>query len=901
MKWKSLFAAALSAAVTLPAWAQDATGGGIPFTYGRSISVNFATGRDGVTNNVSGDTAFGLADVAVAGAQWDNITGASATNQALKVSGATSGATLTFSAGATWSLDSTALDNTNALLGSFLDDGTAITVGEDSTTFAAEITVAGIPFEHYDVYLYSNVNNGSGFKPIQVNGSYYTYADGATVSTEDTSEVWGATAQTTPQLGQNVLIVPNVAGDALTIRTLKRGVVPEGQGTGNTPRGSFAGFQIVERVPPTISVNFIGANNITSIKAKAGFSGLIGVANADWNEGVSNETGGSANNAETDMALVDNQGGLTTATLTYAMGGAWSAGTNTNRDALLGEMGKGYCDNPTTENTVDLSLRNVPYTSYSLILYYGTDKTSTSIPWSAPKVTDAEGVSKWYSYPADYEGDAAQASETEVASWGTVSTKTGVYGDDVMLIENLSGDIDIDLGVRRDDGIYGSLCGFQIVCTGEVIPVDPAKKGVISLNFGSDRREVQENATTYGLVPVAGAKWQNFSGESGTDVPIKRAENTDLSGAPTVTYTSEITWYTGTNDAHPFLQGYLDDGATSDGDGATISVANLPYSAYDVIVYAGYSDNGEDNIQPYEIDGTFYRWDDAKRTTVATTDTTAAASWGSLSATPAYGANALRVRGCLRSPSSLSVKGLDRNGDERGGIAALQIVERKLITADFANALDALAEDTPVYIMPMLMGTIDGDLTLPADAVLDLRYVTWDNPVVSGTLTLGANTMIRLPGGRVDYAVAGSLAGETASVQVFVHDDPADTVGQLADGVTISGGTITRPATYEWTGNGADNNWSTDANWSSGVMPDETSAVTVTLAADDAKTIVIDTAEATANLFYISGPQTGSATLEIVAAENVEGAHDGQRHRHPARQCRRERYVADGRRQFDSL
>ena len=28
MKWKSLFAAALTAAVTLPAWAQDATGGG---------------------------------------------------------------------------------------------------------------------------------------------------------------------------------------------------------------------------------------------------------------------------------------------------------------------------------------------------------------------------------------------------------------------------------------------------------------------------------------------------------------------------------------------------------------------------------------------------------------------------------------------------------------------------------------------------------------------------------------------------------------------------------------------------------------------------------------------------------------------------------------------------------
>ena len=78
--------------------------------------------------------------------------------------------------------------------------------------------------------------------------------------------------------------------------------------------------------------------------------------------------------------------------------------------------------------------------------------------------------------------------------------------------------------------------------------------------------------------------------------------------------------------------------------------------------------------------------------------------------------------------------------------------------------------------------------------------------------------------------------------------------------------------TYNWTGMGGDSLWSNPANWSGNAVPKADSEVTVSLNADDAKTIVIDTAEATANLFYISGPQTGSAMLEIVAAENVEGA-----------------------------
>ena len=1083
MKWKSLFAAALSAVVAWPALAQESTGGGTPAeggglqqpagtTAGRVISVNFGGGQSGVSPYaIPADTAYGL----VSATNWNNTTASTGETIALNASdGTDSGATLTYAANGTWNDDAA---STDPFLQYFLGDNR-----EGGTT----ITVANVPFETYDVIVYLNSDTAdTSFLPVSINNTKYIGdpETGATEVTEDANTTFGETRAAAPQYGLNTIRVNGITGATLNILGSRQQTVDSVK-----YRCNIAGFQIVESVPLSISVNIEGRNNAGAAPDSIfsdgeAFSGLIPVQNKNWSE--IDTPDGESRTVSVEQAI-DSTGEATTATVTVSVGGGWHLrgidGAEARKERL-GLMGIGYADAYTSANTPEVVLADIPYTEYSVILYYATDNGDKQ--WAPAKVTAGDTVTYYY-----YDADGTLKSDgTSSSTWGSsddcmAAATTGTLGKDTMRIDNLSGDVSIDLdtssnadntrgglsglqivctgdvivpppptinvnfasgraggdtshdraltgattyglepvpgsewknlykGDRNNDvalavcngetsvvptvtynasgmwsyeediedindllfaalddasalsgtsnnttitvsdvpftqydvivyvqaagngggfkpievnGTYYSwvdgvtqavtdssdtyawgtlsqpqpalgvnalrisgqtareltinapvrtgdannskrcnLAGFQLICTGEVITVDPAKEGVISLNFGSDRRAVPENATTYGLVPVAGKKWQNFSGASDTDVAITRAENTDLADAPTVTYTSAITWYTGTNDAHPFLQGYLDDGPTADGYGATISVANLPYSAYDVIVYAGYSDNGEDNIQPYEIDGTFYRWDDAKQTTVATTDTSAAASWGSLSATPVYGENALRVRGRLASTlSPLTVKGLPRlNQDaERGGIAALQIVERKLIREDFANALAALAEDTPVYLMPT--ESITGDLTLPADAVLDLRYVTWDNPVVSGTLTLGANTMIRLPSGRVEYAIAGAIAGATDSVQVFVHDDIMDSVGQLADDVTISsGGTITRPATYEWVGGTDGNNWSNPANWSSGVVPDENSAVTIPLADGASKTITL-TEGAVAGSLSIVGPDSGAATLAI--------------------------------------
>ena len=568
------------------------------------------------------------------------------------MSGAASGATLTFRAGATWSVNnsSTALGDTNALLGSFLDDGTAITVGDDTSTFAAEITVSGIPFETYDVYLYSNVNNGSGFKPIQVNGTYYTYADGATVSTANTSAQWGATAQTTPQLGRNVLVVSDVTGDTLTIRTLKR--IMQGNGTSNIPRGSFA--------------------------------------------------------------------------------------------------------------------------------------------------------------------------------------------------------------------------GFQIVCTGEIVK---QTADVMSLNFATGKDDgtvtykVSDQTGEFGLVPVPAAEWVDLETKANTE-----GDAIADTGA-TVTWSAKNTW-NNADATDPLRKAYLDDGKTSENVGASVTVANVPYSMYDVIVY--YSNDAGYAFKPVTVNGYSYTWDKTAGRTAPSQAPDAiddpvqdtadeAYVFGTVdTSAPELGKNALRVT--AQDAATLTVQGEDTyiEGENtpktaRGGIAALQVVERKVIDVTAANTdltamLGWYAEGTPLYIRVAAGGTVAGDVTLPADAILDLTASTFgEAPIVSGALTLSAGVEIRLPAKPSVCTIADTITGKPF---VFVN-------GAYVSDAIISGGAITTgDPTYEWTGKGTDTNWSTAGNWLSGVVPGADSVVTVPLADGARKTITL-TEGAVAGSLTITGPASGTATLAI--------------------------------------
>ncbi len=193
-----------------------------------------------------------------------------------------------------------------------------------------------------------------------------------------------------------------------------------------------------------------------------GVSGLLSVANANWNNIAQKKATDGHRGALSN--LIDSRGKATSAAITtYSTGGGWglSAGGGMNliteRTTKLGAMGDGYADAPIT-----VKLQDVPYAKYDVILYLCTD--NEGMAWDTVKITSG-GTDTYYAYTGNETDDYATAS-AETSTWGTTSdiadtTNTGSYGKDVMRIKDLSGDITIYTGEGSTN--RGGLAGFQIV------------------------------------------------------------------------------------------------------------------------------------------------------------------------------------------------------------------------------------------------------------------------------------------------------------------------------------------------------------------------------------------------------------------------------------------------------
>ena len=170
----------------------------------------------------------------------------------------------------------------------------------------------------------------------------------------------------------------------------------------------------------------------------------------------------------------------------------------------------------------------------------------------------------------------------------------------------------------------------------------------------------------------------NFRSASGTDVSGALAtadnwihDNNSASGTSTAMFAdglSTLTWSskeTWACSGSTIISGYLDDGANG-GNGATVTLSNVPYETYDVIVYCS-SDTASGDFLAKTVNGTTYTWDTAAGAVVVGNST-----WGKAAlSTPVYGVNALRIKN-LSGP--LTIYGLAKNGNSRGGIAAIEIM-----------------------------------------------------------------------------------------------------------------------------------------------------------------------------------------------------------------------------------
>lgn len=223
MTFRSLLGA-LAAVVAAGAWAD-------------AISLNFGVDKNGTS--VSGSAQAGLV-AGVTGDMWNNLSGTKGTDVAVRTSDHASVDGLT----ASWSCDNlysyvTGVQET--LIKDYLDD----------SNDHLSITVKGVPFAAYDVYIYcASDNENRKFGAMNVNGRYYRHDASAGDSARSLAlkNPWGISRASTAVLGTNVMRVRGATGSTLTIR-------PEARDTAKF-RCAVAAVQIVEVDYPLAGADF---------------------------------------------------------------------------------------------------------------------------------------------------------------------------------------------------------------------------------------------------------------------------------------------------------------------------------------------------------------------------------------------------------------------------------------------------------------------------------------------------------------------------------------------------------------------------------------------------------------------------------------------------------------------
>lgn len=188
--------------------------------------------------------------------------------------------------------------------------------------------------------------------------------------------------------------------------------------------------------------------------------------------------------------------------------------------------------------------------------------------------------------------------------------------------------------------------------------------GVVGFNFNA-------NGASWGTTYVDGAADTSGAladGEWLADASSANGSSTALfaDGLTKISWSSANVYANGGNlQGQTFVQGYLDDG----GNGASVTVSQIPYETYDVIIYAS-TDTANRKFSPKTVNGTTY---------TCGSDGIAGAgdsAWGaSKNQTAVYGTNAMIVKGLSGTLSINGGSNTSYGGEAaRGGIAAIQIM-----------------------------------------------------------------------------------------------------------------------------------------------------------------------------------------------------------------------------------
>ncbi len=379
--------------------------------------------------------------------------------------------------------------------------------------------------------------------------------------------------------------------------------------------------------------------------------------------------------------------------------GIWSAADWNNNDAVQGSIPGnyttliynhqqtngtyGYALGPTSgedETVVRTTLYSVVGLRSSGTTYHGFNigglrgtTSSTLLPATGLKITSlavfsgtlSEAEMKGYYFPSEIQTIDVNAN-TSVSAINAQYNSTTYKAAKVTVASGVTITVDAAFNAK-----------IQSVSSTGSITLSAASQPDASYNLANvDFSGVQGALLRSWLTP--GVVGFNFRSASGTDVSGALAttdnwihDNNSASGTSTSMFAdglSTLKWSSANTWAcsgSTIISGYLDDGANG-GNGATVTLSNVPYETYDVIVYCS-SDSNPGQFLAKTVNGTTYTWDSAAGAVVAGN-----AAWGKAAlSTPVYGVNALRIKN-LSGP--LTIYGGARNGSNRGGIAAIEIM-----------------------------------------------------------------------------------------------------------------------------------------------------------------------------------------------------------------------------------
>lgn len=335
----------------------------------------------------------------------------------------------------------------------------------------------------------------------------------------------------------------------------------------------------------------------------------------------------------------------------------------------------------------------------------------------------------------------------------------------------------VRIRLRVSGGGDGTFAGVRS------LTFEPAVGESLSLNFEGGRDSVTypmpDDATLYGVEPVAGSNWNDLADASGTLTSLKDGSGT--AGSAAVTWSAPGTWAVDSPDAAenpyaPELKGFLGDGQP-----ISVTVTGIPYTAYTAYVYYA-TNTANAQFLPAEVNGVTY--------TAGTDDGAAvpgSAPFGDTDArTSAVNTNVLKIEGLS---GDLTVVGQTSNNGSgnRGSIAAIQIVNAgevivsqtidasgatgEVLLSDYADSLGASKAVT------LTLGTGVTGLTVDTDAFHTLT--------VTSAVAVPVTVTAAGAAARCDFS--GLADGSTLALNAA-----ADTIGALTfDGNVAVGGNLT--------------------------------------------------------------------------------------------------------------